>query len=97
MGRRWRISIEFYRVSLGEDDDGLEKVDDGNTTTVHRVIEELHVASHYPALVLGMGHDANPHPSSLESTDKRHTHRLLVSTCLFGTIAGWYYLLTGKV
>jgi hypothetical protein len=39
VGRVWRINIEFYRVSLGEDDENLEKVDNGNTTTVPRVLE----------------------------------------------------------
>lgn len=39
MVRGWRISIEFYRVSLGEDGKDPEKVDIGDTMTEHRVIE----------------------------------------------------------
>lgn len=38
-GEGWSISIECCRVSVGEDDEDLEKVDDDNNMTVLRVIE----------------------------------------------------------
>jgi hypothetical protein len=48
------------------------------------------------AFALVRCHTTSPHPASLESTDKTHTHSCSFSTCLLSTIAGLYYLLPRK-